>query len=134
MKTWQIILATVAIFVAGLVTGGATAVGLLAWIHREHGMNARLGGHAGGPQQVNAQLMRNFAVQLELTREQRFKVGLIMRRTSRMMQEEVADILTPEQRVKFEELIREQRARIQQYRQAQQRLESEPPPQAEPAK
>ena len=30
-KTWQIILATVAIFAAGLVTGGATAIGVVRW-------------------------------------------------------------------------------------------------------
>src|ERR1035438_2298889 len=42
-KTWQVILATVAIFLAGLVTGGATALGVV-WVVRHRAMNAGQGG------------------------------------------------------------------------------------------
>jgi hypothetical protein len=36
-KTWQVILATIAIFVAGLVTGGATALGVVRWVVHHRG-------------------------------------------------------------------------------------------------
>jgi Spy/CpxP family protein refolding chaperone len=127
-KTWQIILATVAIFVAGLVTGGATALGVVDWIRTHRAANAPLnpfGPHPGQVQQINPQLIRNFALQLDLTKEQRAKIGPIMRRAARLMTEEISDVLTPEQRVKFEELIREQRERIQQFRQAQQQAQGQ---------
>jgi Spy/CpxP family protein refolding chaperone len=134
-KTWQIILATVAIFVAGLVTGGATAIGVVRWVARHRAMNAAqpgmFGQRPGQVQQLNPALMRNFAMQLDLTREQRMRIGVIMRRASRLMQEEIGDILTPDQRARFEELIREQRARIQLFRQnqmQQQQLQQPLPP------
>jgi hypothetical protein len=38
-KTWQVILATVAIFLAGLVTGGATALGIVRWVVRHPRVN-----------------------------------------------------------------------------------------------
>jgi Spy/CpxP family protein refolding chaperone len=134
-KTWQIILATVAIFVAGLVTGGATAFGIVRWVNHRRAANALLRPN-GQVQQVNAQLLRNFALQLDLTRDQRQRIGVIMRRAARRMQEDISDVLEPEQRVKFEELIREQRARFQQFRmnQMQQQLGGPPPPPNEPPK
>jgi Spy/CpxP family protein refolding chaperone len=128
-KTWQIILATVAIFVAGLVTGGATAIGVVRFIVRHRAMNAAqqgpFGPRPGQVQQLSPQLMRNFAMQLDLTREQRMRIGVIMRRAARMMQDEIGDILTPEQRVRFEGLIQMQRSRLQLFRQNQ--LQAQPP-------
>src|SRR5277367_5699712 len=104
-KTWQIILATVAIFFAGLVTGGASAIGVVKWVSRHRMMNGGpqgpFGQRAGQIQQMSPQLMRNFALQLDLTHEQRMKVGGIMRRAANTMREEISDILTPEQKVKF---------------------------------
>lgn len=126
-KTWQIILATVAIFVAGLVTGGATAIGAVRWFARHRmvngGQQGPFGQRPGQVQQMNAQLMRNFAMQLDLTREQRMKVGAIMRRGVRTMQDEISDILTPEQNAKFQALIQLQRAKLQLYRQNQLQLQ-----------
>jgi Spy/CpxP family protein refolding chaperone len=123
-KTWQIILATVAIFAAGLVTGGATAIGFVRWFahHRmmmNGGQPGMFGQRPGQVQQMNAQLMRNFAMQLDLTKEQRKKVGDIMRRGVKTMQDEISDILTPDQDAKFQELISQQRARLQLFRQNQ---------------
>jgi len=122
-KTWQIILATVAIFIAGLVTGGATAMGAMRWVGRHRMMEAAQSGafgqHPGKVQQLSPQLMRNYALQLDLTRDQRMKIGVIMRRASRLMHDEIGDILTQDQRVRFEELIRMQRARIELFRQGQ---------------
>ncbi|HMD61406.1 MAG TPA: hypothetical protein VKG78_08245 [Opitutaceae bacterium] len=148
-KTWQVILATVAIFLAGLVTGGATALGVVRWVVRHRAAAAgqagplvqpgpfgqRMGGAGAGVQQFGPQLMRSFANQLDLTEDQRARIMPIVRRTAgqlardrreiqltsalaiEKMQDEVAEVLTPEQRVKFEDLIRQQRARLQQFKQ-----------------
>ncbi len=133
-KTWQIILATVAIFVAGLVTGGATAIGVVRWVvrHRGGGQPGQFGQHTGPGQQFGPQLMRNFAYKLDLTPDQRAKIGVIVRRASRMMQDEIGDILNPEQKVKFEQLISEQKARMQRFRQMQQDRQGMPPPSGQP--
>ncbi len=154
-KTWQVILATVAIFLAGLVTGGATALGVVRWVARHPRVNpAQMAPYGlrpgnGQVQQINPQLMRSFANQLDLTAEQRGRIIPIVRRTSAQlgrdrreiqltvalaiekMQDEIADVLTPEQRAKFEELIRQQRAKLQQFKQnVQQQPAQEPQPPA----
>jgi Spy/CpxP family protein refolding chaperone len=129
-KSWQIILATVAIFFAGLVTGGATAIGIVKWIARHRGGPQGQFGQRPG-QQFGPQLMRNFAYKLDLTPEQRKKIGAIVGRASRMMQDEIGDILTPEQKVKFDELVSEHKARMQQFRQMQQQ-QGAPSPQGQP--
>ncbi|MGA2691494.1 MAG: hypothetical protein ABSF76_03930 [Opitutaceae bacterium] len=141
VKTWQVILATIAIFVAGLVTGGATALGLERWVSSQHRANslmmAPMGMHPGpgGPPQFGTQLMRRYADTLNLTDDQRAKIGPIVRRTAAQlsrnrieiqqetslaiekMQDEIAPLLTPEQRTKFEEIISQQRNRFRQFRQ-----------------
>ena len=151
-KTWQVVLATVAIFVAGLVTGGATAIGIVRYVVRHPrgngGQQGQTGGRFGGgqPQQFNPQLMRSFASQLDLTREQKAKIGPIVKSTASQlqrehrevqltsalaiekMQDEIADILTPEQRTKFEGLISQQRERLQQFKQNALHPTPEPPP------
>jgi Spy/CpxP family protein refolding chaperone len=127
-KTWQIILATVAIFFAGLVTGGATAIGVVKWVTHHRMMNGGPmgpGGRAGQVQQMSPQLMRNFAMQLDLTREQRMKVGGIMRRAANTMREEISDILSPEQKVKFDEMIAMQKSRLQLFRQNQLQMQGQ---------
>jgi Spy/CpxP family protein refolding chaperone len=157
-KTWQVILATVAIFVAGLVTGGATALGIVAWVAHHRAMNGGLAGPfgqrpgvAGSPvQQFTPQLIRSFVNQLDLTTAQRARIMPIVRRTAgqlirnrreiqltsalaiERMQDEIADILTPGQRTIFENLIRQQRARLQQFKQGVQAPapEEAQPPQA----
>src|ERR1700733_13081591 len=87
-KTWQVILATVAIFVAGLVTGGATAFGAVRWVARHPRVNpAQMWGPfgmrqgSGQPQQIGPQLMLSFVKQLDLTDDQRSRIGPILRRT-----------------------------------------------------
>lgn len=159
VKTWQVILATIAIFVAGLVTGGATALGLVKWAASRPRMNgallAPLGVRPGwGTMQFGPQLMRNFAGKLNLTEDQRAKIEPIVRRTAAQlgrerhevqlssalaiekMQDEIMPLLDSEQRTKFEELIAQQRSRLQQFRQRQAPPgpEGAPPPQGEPAK
>jgi Spy/CpxP family protein refolding chaperone len=155
-KTWQVVLATVAIFLAGLVTGGATALGVVRWVARHPRVNPAQMGFgqrpANGVQQISPQLMRSFANQLDLSTLQRARILIIVRRTASQlgrerrevqlsvalgierMQDEIADVLNPDQRTKFEELISQQRARLQQFKQnAQlpQAQEAQPsPPQA----
>jgi Spy/CpxP family protein refolding chaperone len=140
IKTWQVVLATIAIFVAGLVTGGAVAFRVVRWISRHpHASPAAVGLMAqhGGPasfQQFGPQLMRSFENRLDLTAEQRSRIEPIVSRTAAQlgrnrrevqltsalaiekMQDEIGDLLTADQRVKFEELIAQQRARLQQFR------------------
>ncbi|MGA2017208.1 MAG: hypothetical protein ABSH26_09635 [Opitutaceae bacterium] len=160
-KTWQIILATVAIFVAGLVTGGATMLGVVGWVARHRAaigapagtLGLRPGPNGAQPQTFTPQLMRSFANQLDLTPEQRARIMPIVRRTAgqltrnrreiqltsalaiEKMQDEIAEVLTPEQRAKFESLISRQRARLQQFRQGAQQPSAEQaqPPQPPPA-
>ena len=163
-KTWQVVLATVAIFVAGLVTGGAVTLGVVRWAVRHPRINPaqmfmpgqqRPG--SGQPSQIGPQLMRSFIGQLDLTDEQRAKIQPIARRTVgqlarerrevqltsalliEKMQDEIADVLTPEQRVKFENLISQQRERLKQFRQREQQQSTQtelqapaPAPQAAP--
>jgi len=127
-KTWQIILATVAIFAAGLVTGGATAIGVVRWYARHRMMHGGQPGQFGPHPGQGPQLMRTFAYKLDLTPDQRKKIGAIVGRASRMMHDEIGDILTPEQKVKFDELVSEQKARMQRFRLMQQQQQGMPPP------
>src|SRR5579863_2526184 len=137
-KTWQVILATVAIFLAGLVTGGATALGAVRWIN--HHRRAAQGDGTGPfgmrapslqPIAIGPQIMRGLEGQLDLNAEQRLRIEVIVRRTAwqlgrqrreaqltsalamERMQDEVAALLTPPQREKFDDLIRLQRQRLQ---------------------
>lgn len=141
-KTWQVVLATVAIFLAGLITGGAFTLGALRWMARHPRVNpAHMFAYAqarqqnGAPAPIGPQLMRSFVNRLDLTDEQRARIQPIVKRTVvqlarerrevqltsalliEKMQDEIAEVLTPEQRAKFEDLISQQRARLQQFRQ-----------------
>jgi Spy/CpxP family protein refolding chaperone len=153
-KTWQVVLATVAIFLAGLVTGGALALGAVRWSTRHPRINPAqmfpFGQQRQGawqPAQVGPQLMRGFISQLDLTDEQRAKIQPIVRRVAgqlarerrevqlnsalliEKMQDEIAQVLTPEQRVKFEDLMSQQKQRLQQFRQRMQQQAKQPEPQ-----
>ena len=153
-KTWQIILATVAIFLAGLVAGGATALGVVRWVGRHHRANpGELAGPFGmrppslQPQAFGPQIMRRFEDQLDLSRDQRARIGQIVQRTAwqlgrerrevqltsalamEKMQDEIAILLTPAQRARFDELILEQRQRLQEVKmRARQAAEQENEP------
>jgi Spy/CpxP family protein refolding chaperone len=135
-KTWQVVLATIAIFVAGLVAGGATALGVVKWVsrHQRPMMGAPIGARPG---EFGPRLMKSFETELDLTDDQRAKIGPIVKSTSAQlgrerrevqlttalaiekMQDQISDLLTAEQRAKFEQLIATQRARLQQFRQQQ---------------
>jgi Spy/CpxP family protein refolding chaperone len=152
-KTWQVILATIAIFLAGLVAGGATTLGVVRWMahHRRADLQEASGPFglrtpSFQPMAIGPQIMRGFEDQLDLTREQRVRIGIIVKRTAwqlgrqrreaqltsalamEKMQDDVASILDPGQREKFLELVREQRERLQEVKmRARQAAEQEDP-------
>lgn len=137
VKTWQVALATLAIFVGGLVTGGATAFGLVHWVavHRPGIAQQFIG--RGQMQQFGPQLMRTFENKLDLTDDQKAQIEPIVKRTAgqlgrerrevqlttaiaiEKMQDEISAVLTPDQRTKFEALVAHQRERLQQFRKRQ---------------
>jgi Spy/CpxP family protein refolding chaperone len=139
VKTWQVVLATLGIFLAGLVAGGATTLGVVRWItHRNHPVPAGVtlsNARPGQLQQFGPQLMKRFANELDLTEDQRARIDPIVRSTAvqlgherhevqlasalaiERMQDQISEILTAEQRGKFEMLIAEQRAKFKQLRQ-----------------
>jgi len=133
-KTWQVVLATIAIFIGGLVTGAAMAFGVVHWLAVHRPFIAAQFVNRAQVQQFGPQLMKSFENKLDLTDDQRAQIEPIVRRTAAQlsrdrhevqlttalaiekMQDEVEEILTPEQRTKFDELIARQRARLQQFR------------------
>jgi Spy/CpxP family protein refolding chaperone len=99
VKTWQVVLGTIVIFVAGLVTGGAVTLRLL-WVKEEQrkdqAVQAQAGPSAGRPPasrpagaaepQFGPALIRRFATQLDLTPAQFKRINPVVGRT----QEELA--------------------------------------------
>jgi hypothetical protein len=100
VKTWQVVLGTIVIFVAGLVTGGAVTLRLL-WVKEEQrkdlavqaqvappaaGRPAAPRQAGGGEPQFGPALIRRFATQLDLTPAQFKRINPIVGRT----QEELA--------------------------------------------
>jgi Spy/CpxP family protein refolding chaperone len=136
-KTWQVVLATIAIFIGGLVTGAAMAFGVVHWLAVHRPFLAAQFVNRGQVQQFGPQLMKSFENKLDLTDEQRAQIEPIVRRTAAQlgrdrhevqlttalaiekMQDEISAVLTPDQRTKFDALIAKQRERLQQFRKRQ---------------
>ena len=122
-KPWKLILLLMAIFLAGGVTGALIM----------KGFSQKMLSHRFVPDQWAPLHMRKLADRLQLQPEQVEQLRPIVRRNleelgrlrnscladSRVvferMEREVADKLTPEQRVKFEELNRQMRERARKY-------------------
>jgi Spy/CpxP family protein refolding chaperone len=142
VNSWKVILATMVIFGAGVVTGGLL-VGHLeraAAPHHPSGQGApRLGQpvSAGG---MRVDLLRRVVRELDLTPEQRDRVDKILKesqeRTRKVMAPflreelqrttaEFRDALSPEQRVRFDELLKEKQQ--QQQQRAREQRHSQPP-------
>lgn len=149
VKPWQVVLATIGIFLAGLVTGGAITFSAVRAFHNKQVQQAQAqgggtaaGGNSGklmGSEQLGPQLIRRIAMadQLNLTAAQRFRINQIARSTAdkllrnrreatlsallviEQMQDEISGELTPVQRAKFEALLSDQRARMTQFKQNQ---------------
>lgn len=118
-KPWKVILAFTGIFLAGILVGGLVT---LRW-----GKN--FAQRLPMSEQYGPQLMRRLVTQLDLTPEQQAKVKPIvdqaaeelhqLRRTTQRtsaavlvrMQGEIAALLTPAQKIKFDEQVTQQRER-----------------------
>ena len=125
-RSWKVILAFTGVFLAGAICGGLIPPRAL-----------KLFRPAGRPPATEAfwpQMMQRLERRLDLTPEQREKIRPIVRRTqedvqrlrrenlvgvSRAMERmhaDIADVLTPEQRTKSEELRQHLRERIERER------------------
>jgi hypothetical protein len=160
VKPWQVVLATIGIFLAGLVTGGAIAFrGVKVFSDRQKAkqqqqqqLNTQL--HPGTAEQMGPQLIRRIATadELNLAPAQRFRINQIaktaaeklarLRRETTLssllvieeMQDEISTQLSPTQRTKFELLLTDQRDRMLKFKQNQQNdLHPSDSPQAAPA-
>ncbi|MBC7366957.1 MAG: hypothetical protein H7343_09135 [Undibacterium sp.] len=117
-KTWKVVLAFTAVFMAGSIFGGLLAMRV----------GPRAAQKKGGPPPVAGQMMlRHFADRLELTPEQKEKIRPMVERADeevrhlrqsslketgvvlRRLQQEISGELTEEQRKKLEKLQERQR-------------------------
>ena len=129
-RNWKIILAFLGVFVAGAVFGGFVSLR----VARQHFEKARL--RTPTPiDQFSPQIMKRFSNRLDLTVEQKEKLWPIIRQAgedlrklrqsgdreaiavAERMHEQVAEILTPEQQGKLEQMKRDMRERWQRERQ-----------------
>ncbi|HEX2855474.1 MAG TPA: hypothetical protein VHO24_19725 [Opitutaceae bacterium] len=122
---WKVIAAFIGVFIAGSVFGGFFALRM----DRGRGPQKRVEqGQQAGPLQLR--IMKMFAERLELTQEQKDKLRPVIERAgedirrvqqaqSREMnilmerlQQDVAQVLTPEQKQKLDEMKQQQRERM----------------------
>lgn len=161
VKPWQVVLATIGIFLAGLITGGAIALRYTRGEHllqKEDNQWAKAGGIPltrpanMNPEQLGPALIRRFATseELNLGPVQKYKVQQISRTTGEKlvrlrretalnslllieeMQDEISAILTQPQKVKFEALLSEQREKMQAFKAKQQNELRKPAPDGQP--
>ncbi|MEO6873509.1 MAG: hypothetical protein ABI222_01680 [Opitutaceae bacterium] len=141
-KPWKVIMAFTGIFVAGILVGGLVTLrwGKAFVQHRPMG------------EQYGPQLMHRLTKELELTPEEQAKVNPIvtaaseelreLRRTTQRssatvlarMQADIAAVLNPVQKAKFEESVKQQRERVRHFfeeraRRVKDRQPPSPPPQ-----
>jgi Spy/CpxP family protein refolding chaperone len=151
VNTWKVILATMVIFGTGVVTGG------LLVRHAEHGRERRPP-HAANvvhPAQptpagiMRIEFLRRMERELDLSPEQREPINQILKqgqeRTKKLMEtieprrreefkktiEDFRTVLTPEQRKRFDELVKQQQQRSREQRKAappKERPPQSPPP------
>jgi Spy/CpxP family protein refolding chaperone len=129
MNTWKVILATLVIFAAGVVTGSLTvkqSSRWLGWQHQHAAGEARPAtGFAGG---MRLDFLRRAQRELDLTPEQRQQIDQILKDSqehTRKVMEPIAPelrqelhrtkeafraALTPEQRARFDDMLKRQRA------------------------
>jgi Spy/CpxP family protein refolding chaperone len=122
-KPWKVVLVLVGMFAAGVVTGGFLAARVIKRVAEKRTL----------PEQWGPARLRMLADRLELTPGQQEKLRPIVRRdvedlgrirhhsfneTKRIlerMERDISAVLTPEQRVKFEQINREFRARAERF-------------------
>lgn len=112
---WKVWLVLIGVFVAGGVVGGMVALR----VHEHMVERGRTGQYA-------ARMVKKYADRLELTEEQRQQAEQLMkdswaesrelrernREHLRQLGDDIAELLTPEQRVKYEALMDERRRRM----------------------
>ena len=124
MNTWKVILATMVIFGAGVVTGGLLVRHTAPPSHSPRPASPRLA--ASTPSGLRMEVLRRVEKELDLTPQQRAEVdGIIsasQERTKKLMEpiapqlhaelqqtkDAVRAVLTPEQRPRFDELLKQQ--------------------------
>ena len=132
MNSWKVILATIVIFGAGVMTGGLMVRytenrQTPARPHNGNATRAAAPFSAGG---LRLEFLRRAQKELDLSAEQRERIDKIIKesqeRTRKIMEpiqpelqgelretkERFLEVLTPEQRARFEELIKKQQQRI----------------------
>jgi hypothetical protein len=123
-KTWKVVLVFIGIFAAGLVVGGLVTLRVVKYLAAPR---------LGSPEQYGPQLIKGFAKKLDLTPEQQEKIKPLitrgaeelrqLRRTAwttsqaviERMEGEIAAQLTPDQKVKFDQMLAEQRERLKHF-------------------
>ncbi len=123
MNTSKVILATLVIFIAGLVTG-AVLVRQSSWVRRAVRPPVTRPGGPGTPGIMRVEFLRRLQRELDLSPEQKERIEKILKEgqeESRRIMEPVMpelrqqfsrtkdqfrEVLTPEQRRKFDELVR----------------------------
>jgi hypothetical protein len=152
VNSWKVILATMVIFGTGVVTGGLL-------VHYSEGIRVPHPGHASGisrqaqlpnPGVLRFEFLRRAGRDLELTTDQRERLDKIIKEsqerarrvTAPFLREEVQrtktefrEVLTPEQRTKFDDLLKQQQQQQQQRAREQRHPQApgERPPEAAPA-
>lgn len=122
-KPWKIVLVLAGMFAAGLVTGGFVAARLIKHVVQQHAL----------PEQWGPARLKLLAKRLELTPEQQERLHPIIRRDVEdlarirnhafsdtklileRMEHDIAAELTPEQRVKFDQINQEFRERTERF-------------------
>jgi hypothetical protein len=118
VNSWKIILATAVIFGCGVVTGGL----LVNYVEHTYPESHR---PFAGPQILNRQFVEQLNAALQLTPDQREKIGKIIangqernrdlwklvspqfREVMQDVRQHIRAVLTPEQRKQFEELMKQ---------------------------
>jgi Spy/CpxP family protein refolding chaperone len=126
VNTWKVILATMVIFGAGVVTGGLLVRHTSSPSHPPRGQAASRPLPPMSPSGLKMEVLRRVERDLDLTPEQRSQVDRIIsasqERTKKLMEpvapqihaelqetkEAVRAVLTPEQRIRFDELLKQQ--------------------------
>ena len=120
MNTWKVILATMVIFAAGVVTGGLLVrhVESRYFVHRRPAAVPR-GPQASSPGGMRLEFLRRAQRELGLSSAQQERIDKILKesqdRTRNKIREELQrtrnefrEVLTPEQQLRFEELTKRQ--------------------------
>jgi len=147
-KPWKVVVVLVALFLAGGVTGGFLTLRLARIVapnRRPPGMQAQ---QPRRPvEQWGQQFRKQFAERLSLSAEQQKKIDAVRQATeeelrrlrhqslvqtnevTERLNKQISELLTPEQRPKFEKMMKERRERAQRMiQEQQQRMQRGEPP------